>query len=231
MYGCDQVSAEFSSQRDYARIGKAKWPKPLREMAEFLAYRLGKSAKLPEALAAQKSANLIMRVSDAVGGLFVYLPDDESRLREEVNRLVNDFRSGARSPHDEEFTKERFCELMSEERHRGDACWWLLVRRIAAFIYPREQAAGASDDAAAEIVAQTVIAVAEYGGGKLFFFPAGGRIRAEMSHMEIAESLGRVDAKVLAFKYGVSQARVYAIAAEMRSRARGMRVEAKAARG
>ena len=144
---------------------------------------------------------------------------------------MSDFRSGAISPLDEEFTKETFCELMSKERHRGDACWWLLVRRITAFIYPREQAAGVSDDAAAEIVAQTVIAVAEYGSGKLFFFPAGGRVRTEMSHLEIAESLGRVDAKVLAFKYGVSQSRVYAIAAQMRSRARGVRAQARLARG
>lgn len=225
------MSLEFTSQRDYARIGEDKWPKPLREMAEFLAYRLRKSVKLPEAAASQKSANLIMRVSDAVGGLFVYLPNDEVRLREEINRLVSDFRSGAILPQDEEFTREKFCELMSEERHRGDACWWLLVRRVVAFIYPNEKLAGAPDDAAAEIAAQTIIAVAEYGAGKLFFLPVGGRVRAEMSHLEIAESLGRVDAKVLAFKYGVSQARVYAIAAKMRSRSRSTHAKAKAARG
>lgn len=222
------MSLEFTSQRNYARIGKEKWPKPLREMDEFLAYRLHKSIRLPESEAAQKSAYLIMRVSDAIGGLFVYLPNDEGRLRKEINRLVSDFRRGARLPHDEEFTKEKFCELMSKERHRGDACWWLVVRRVVAFIYPGEKAAGTLDDAAAEIAAQTIITVADYGAGKLFCFPAGSRVRTEMSHLEIAESLGRVDAKVLAFKYGVSQSRVYAIAAEMRSRSRGTRTQAKA---
>lgn len=218
-------------QHGFGRIGKELWPASLLELAEFLAERLHKSLKVSAADAEQKAADLVMCVSESVGGLLIYLPREEARLIEEVRQMIEDADAGRKSPAFVGLDKKHFCDQLRTARANNGYRWEVYVQRIAAAIYGYELERGTAPHEARPLVETTVLTLADYGNGKMFVVPSGHRVRAALAHMEIADKFGSEDASVLAFEYGLSVVRVYAIAKQELRRRRQARNRLYAATG